>query len=92
MAQEELYEDLDKEQSLTEKYLGLSLKKFLKLVAIVLVVGVYLGVLLFGTNSLQVYMGLQDYEEYLQSEIVRLRNENAELQKEYFELQEITVK
>ena len=92
MAQEELYEDLDKEQSLTEKYLGLSLKKFLKLVAIVLVVGVYLGVLLFGTNSLQVYMGLQDYEEYLQSEIIRLRSENAELQKEYFELQEITVK
>lgn len=87
---EELYEDIDNYQSITEKYLGLSLWKFFGLFSIVLVLGIYLGVLLFGTNSLEVLFGLQDYEDYLQTEIFRLRNENADLQREYFELKEIT--
>jgi len=90
MPNEELYEDIDNTQSLTQEYLGLSLSKFLVLVAIVLSIGVYLGVLLYGTNSLEVLFGLQDYEEYLNSEIYRLKDENAELQREYFELKEIS--
>lgn len=90
MNTEELYEGIDDTQSLTEKYLGLSLTKFLVLLFIVLGFGIYLGILIYGTNSLEVLFGLQDYEEYLNSEIFRLKNENAQLQKEYFELKEIT--
>jgi len=90
MQKEELFEDIDNTQSLTQEYLGLSLKKFLLLVIIVLSFGIYLGVLLYGTNSLEVMFGLQDYEEYLNTEIIRLKSENAELQREYFELKEIS--
>ena len=90
MNKEELFEEIDTSQTITQKYLGLSLKKFFLLLALVIVLGVYLGVLLYGTNSLEVLFGLQDYENYLQDEIVHLKKENAELQREYFELKEIS--
>ncbi|WP_294960547.1 hypothetical protein [Sulfurimonas sp.] len=90
MQNEELYEDIDTSQSITQRYMGLSLTKFLSLVLIVLALGVYLGILLYGTNSLEVLFGLQDYETYLQDEVYRLKSENAELQREFFELKEIS--
>lgn len=90
--QEELYEDIEKNQSITQKYLGLSLLKFLFLAFAVLAIGVYIGILLYGNNSLEVLFGLNDYEEYLKSEIERLKSQNAELQREYFELKEISAK
>lgn len=90
MNKEELFDEIDTSQSITQKYLGLSLKKFFILFAFVIFLGIYLGVLLYGTNSLEVLFGLQDYENYLQDEVVRLKNENAQLQREYFELKEIS--
>ncbi len=90
MQNEELYEDIDNSQSVTQRYLGLSLVKFLSLILIVLVLGIYIGVLLYGTNSLEVLFELQEYENYLQSEVHRLKHENAELQREFFELKEIS--
>ncbi|MDD2448237.1 MAG: hypothetical protein PHS42_07010 [Sulfurimonas sp.] len=90
MRNEELYEEIDSSQSITQRYLGLSLAKFLSLILIVLTIGVYIGVLLYGTNSLEVLFELQEYENYLQSEVHRLKHENAELQREYFELKEIS--
>jgi len=90
MITEELYEEIDNSQSITEKYLGLSVGRFLFLLFIVLSSGIYIGVLLFGNNSLEVLMGIEDYETYLSKEIVRLKSENADLQKEYFELKEIS--
>jgi hypothetical protein len=92
MQHEELYEDIDNYQSFTERYLGLSLLKFFILLFIILALGVYIGTILYGTNSLEILLGIQDYENYLQDEIVRLKNENAALQKEYFELKEISAK
>ena len=92
MQNEELYEEIDNTQSITQEYLGLSLGKFFALFTIVIVIGVYLGVLLYGTNSLEILFGLQDYENYLQEEVYRLKDENAELQREYFELKEISAK
>jgi hypothetical protein len=92
MLNKELFEGIDDTQSITEKYFGLSLLKFLLLIFLVLGMGVYIGMILYGTNSLEVFLGLQDYEQYLQSEISRLKNENAELQREYFELKEISAK
>ena len=90
MQNEELYEEIDNTQSITQEYLGLSLGKFFALFSIVIALGVYLGVLLYGTNSLEILFGLQDYENYLQEEVYRLKDENAELQREYFELKEIS--
>jgi len=90
MQNEELFEEIDTNESITQKYLGLSLRKFFFLFFIVVSLGIYLGILLYGTNSLEILYGLQEYESYLQDEIVRLKNENAELQREYFELKEIS--
>ena len=90
MKNQELYEEIDNSLSITEKYLGLSSKKFLFLFFVVLALGIYMGILLFGNNSLEVLFGLQDYENFLESEISRLKTENASLQKEYFELKEIS--
>ena len=90
MQTEELYEEIDTTESITQKYLGLSLTKFFLLFSIVVILGIYLGVLLYGTNSLEILFGLQDYEVYLQDEVTRLKLENAELQREYFELKEIS--
>ena len=90
MQTEELYEEIDTTESITQKYLGLSLTKFFLLFFIVVMLGVYLGVLLYGTSSLEILFGLQDYEVYLQDEVTRLKLENAELQREYFELKEIS--
>ena len=90
MQNEEIFEEIDTQESITQKYLGLSVKKFLFLLFIVVALGIYLGVLLYGTNSLEILYGLQEYESYLQDEIVRLKKENAELQREYFELKEIS--
>ena len=92
MNKEELYKDIDNTQSVTQRYLGLSLGKFSLLFFIVMALGIYLGLLLYGTNSVEVLFGLEDYENYLQDEIVRLKNDNAELQREYFELKEISAK
>ena len=90
MNKEELYEEIDNTQSITQRYLGLSWARFAFLVSLVLALGVYLGVLFYGTNSLEVLFGLDDYETYLHSEIGKLKAENAELQREYFELKEIS--
>jgi hypothetical protein len=90
MNQEELYEEIDTTLSVTQKYLGLSLTKFLLLFFLVVGLGVYLGVLLYGTSSLEILIGLQDYEIYLHTEVLRLKLENAELQHEFFELKEIS--
>ena len=87
---EELYEEIDSSQNLIEKYLGLSVTKFLSLLFVVLAFGVYIGIILYGTNSVEILLGLQDYELYLEDEVYRLKHENAELQREYFELKEIS--
>jgi len=90
MNQEELYDEIDNTQSVTQEYLGLSITKFLVLLFMVLAFGIYIGLILYGSNSLEILFGLQDYEIYLQDEVIRLKQENAELQREYFELKEIS--
>ena len=90
MTTEELYEGIDDVQSITQRYLGLSLRKFFILMSIVLALGIYIGIILYGTNSIEVLFNLQEYEQYLKNEIVNLKNENADLQKECFELKEIS--
>jgi len=90
MKNNELFDGIDHRQSFTEKYFGLSSNKFFLLLMLVIGLGIYIGILLYGTNSLSVLLKLQDYESYLQDEIVKLKHDNAELQREYFELKEIS--
>jgi len=90
MQEEELFEEIDNTQSITQEYLGLSLTKFLLLLFMVLAFGIYIGLILYGTNSIEILFGLQEYELYLEDEVYRLKHENAELQREYFELKEIS--
>ena len=56
------------------------------LVMAVIGLGLYVGDLLYGKNSLEVLLSLQDKKELFQSEIQKYKKENAKLQKEYFEL------
>lgn len=92
MQHEELFEEIDNTQSVTQEYFGLSFAKFFIIIIMVVGFGIYLGVIFYGTNSLEVLLGLQDYESYLQTEVTKLKSENSELQREYFELKEISAK
>ena len=65
-------------------------KRRIKLALIALAVLGYGYILFLGDNSLGVLLSLQDRHEALRSDTERLRNENAALQKQYFELQAIT--
>jgi len=90
MAKEELYQEIDTQENFIQRYFGLSIKKFLFLVSLIVFLGVYLGIILYGTNSVEVLLGLEDYEHYMRDEVAHLKKENAELQREYFELKEIS--
>ncbi|DAB39463.1 MAG: hypothetical protein A2023_04055 [Sulfuricurvum sp. GWF2_44_89] len=76
-------------ESLSERYFGLSTQKFLVAASIVLSVGVYMGFIFFGDNSLSVLLELEEHQDYLSEDIERLKAENASLQKQYFELKEL---
>ena len=88
----ELYTEIENKESLTQRYFGLSLKKFLIASFLVVAMGIYMGVLLFGVNSLVVLMNIDDYSNNLQAKIDVLKAQNAKDQKIYFELQEISAK
>ncbi|NPA73726.1 MAG: septum formation initiator [Epsilonproteobacteria bacterium] len=56
------------------------------LVLLVVALGVYVGDLLFGKNSLEVLLNLQEKKAILKREIESYKKNNAILQKNYFEL------
>jgi len=76
-------------ESLSERYFGLSTQKFILAASVVLSVGVYMGFIFFGDNSLSVLLELEEHQNYLSEDIERLKAENAALQKQYFELREL---
>ena len=86
---DELFDDIEHDQSLPEQYLGLSWSRLIIAVVLIIALGIYIGILLFGDNSLQVLLELEEYESYLKEDIERLKTENATMQKEYFELREL---
>ncbi|MGA9046840.1 hypothetical protein [Sulfuricurvum sp.] len=79
----------EEKESLSERYFGLSTQKFFLASGIVLVVGIYMGFIFFGNNSLSVLLDLEEHQNYLIEDIERLKTENAALQKQYFELKEL---
>lgn len=55
-------------------------------VLIVIGLGVYVGNMFFGKRSLDTLIFVQSKHEFLKKELEHLKQENAQLQKEYFEL------
>ena len=65
---------------------------YLKLISLIIAVvgfGLYLGDVLFGKSSLDVLLNLQADKDTLTQKIQSLKEENAVLQKEYFELRQL---
>ena len=73
-----------------------NLKRNIKFVAVIVISVIatfflanHVAYLLYGNNSLEVYNSLKRNKEYLKAEIMRYQQENARLQKEYFELKNL---
>jgi len=70
-------------------FLGIPIQRIIIALVIVIVLGVYTGVLLFGPNSLMVLMGIEEQRSSYERYIKTLKAKNAALQKEYFELKQL---
>jgi uncharacterized membrane-anchored protein YhcB (DUF1043 family) len=88
---DELLESTQEERSWFQKTFDISAFKFFVALIAVVIAGVYIGNLLFGSNSLEVYMQLEEYEYELKTKIYNLKEQNAALQKEFFELRELDI-
>jgi len=75
-----------------ESIAGLSLKAFLVTAIGILLFGIYVGVLIYGENSLTVLNQLKEKKQALKQEEKVLKSENQRLQKEYFELKQLEPK
>ena len=75
-----------------EAIVGLSLKAFLVTTIGILLFGIYVGVLIYGENSLTVLNHLKEKKQVLRQEEKALKTENQRLQKEYFELKQLEPK
>lgn len=71
---------------------GYSLKTFLITSLGVLLFGIYIGVLMYGENSLTVLDELKEKKENLILEMKTLKVENQILQKEFFVLKQLDAK
>lgn len=76
-------------QSFSERRFGLSTGKFFLVSGLIATFLLYLGVLIFGNNSLLVLINLEEYQSFLIDDIEHLKSENSNLQKQYFELKEL---
>ena len=75
-----------------EALAGLSLKTLLVTAIGILLFGVYVGILIYGENSLTVLNQLKEKKQGLFQEEKSLKTENQRLQKEYFELKQLEPK
>ena len=77
---------------LSKEIAGLSLKTLLGITLVLLLFGAYIGIILFGENSLTILNKIEAKEQRLKEEIAKYEYENKKLQKEYFELQQLLPK
>ena len=75
-----------------EELAGLSVKTLLITMVGILLFGVYLGILIYGENSLTVLNSLKEKKQGLIAEAKNIKSENQKLQKEYFELKQLEPK
>lgn len=66
--------------------------RYLLVISAVIMAAIFVGQTLFGKNSLEVYLTLQENEAVLKDKIDNLQHENARLQKQYFELKSLLPK
>ena len=66
-----------------------ALSRYLVMGIVIVVLAIYLGLLFFGPNSIEVLYELNVQKKALERNIKYLKHENARLQKEYFELKEL---
>jgi len=71
---------------------GLSIKTLLLATIGILLLGIYIGILIDGENSLTVLQHLQKKKKALAHQAHTLKTENRKLQKEYFELKQLEPK
>ena len=71
---------------------GFSLKTFLVTALGILLFGIYVGVLMYGENSLTVLNQLKAEKQKLVKEKRDIKVENQRLQKEFFELKQLEPK
>jgi hypothetical protein len=72
------------------EWLGFSLKSILLIFVGIVALGYVIGILLFGENSLEALNRLQVEKERLTQERMDIKKSNQKLQKEYFELLQLT--
>lgn len=77
------------ELSWFERNVGFKGRYFLLALIGVIMAGVHIHYMLFGNASVKVLLEVEEYENQLKQEIKRLKQENATLQKDYFELKEL---
>jgi len=82
---EEFEEDINKRDSNGPSFY----LKIFSLLVLVVGFGIYVGDMLFGKSSLDVLLNLQSQKQMLSRSIENLKQENAVLQKEYFELKDL---
>ena len=75
-----------------EAIAGLSFKAILITAIGILLFGIYVGILMYGENSLTVLNHLKEKKEMLKQEEKNLKVENQKLQKELFELKQLEPK
>ena len=63
--------------------------KIFLLVLVVVFFGIYVGDVLFGKSSLEVLLDLQESRDSLKQNVKIIKEKNALLQKEYFELKQL---
>ena len=86
---ESLFSDYDEHLSFSEKVFGLSTMKSVGALIVVICAGLYISLLLFGDNSVNVMLDLESKKDQIRADVTALKKENAKLQKEYFELLEL---
>lgn len=75
-----------------EALAGLSLKTLLVTAIGILLFGIYIGILIYGENSLTVLNQLKEKKQGLVQEEKSLKIGNQRLQKEFFELKQLEPK
>jgi len=87
---EELLKDDYKKENIIDYILAnFSIGKIIVIVMSIFCFAIYTGNLLFGDNSLEVLLNLEIEKDFLSKEVEILKQDNAKLQKSYFELKEL---
>jgi hypothetical protein len=81
-----------REHQTHQDVIGVSFKTFLIRMIVVLVLGTYLSILVYGENSITVLNQLKIKKHRLLEEKSTIKIENQRLQKEYFELKQLEPK